>query len=600
MEWDDLKESIKNTDTADVNHLLKYARRLLKAGNGQKTGKRVAVLGTCSIQYFAQILRCLLLRDGFETVFYEGDYDGIRMDVLDDTSPMYAFRPEIVVLLPDYRDIKNFPPLFSSPEEISGYITDCFSEISSVWEHIHKNLPEAQVITANYVVPVERALGNLEANYGFSRRSVLQELNLKMGKEHPGYVAIVDLEYQAALRGKLNWFDEPGYMLNKTPFALTETGRVAELFAKVIGAYWGKARKCLVLDLDNTLWGGVVSEEGPLGIKVGSDDTVGEAYLAFQKYLKALNERGVILAVCSKNDLETAQEPFTMNPHMVLKLENFASFHANWEDKAENIRQIAGEINIGLDSIVFFDDNPAEQEIVRMSLPEVLIISVPEEPAEYARALELSNAFCWASLTEEDLARAGTYGADSKRRELQQISGNYNDYLTHLEMRGKVEKISGHSLPRFSQLINKSNQFNLRTVRYTEAEIEALNRQPDVEMLAAILADKFSNYGIVSCVILKKMGKECFIDTWVMSCRVLKRGLEYMVFQKIYETAVGWGCECIKGEYIPTKKNGMVQNLLADLGFARTETDGNGCEKYVYLAQTIPELNYYIAEEEKI
>lgn len=600
MEMDGLRELIKNTDITDVNHLITYARRLSKAAVGQETGKRVAVLGTCNIQYFTQVLKCILFRDGFEVLLYEGDYDGVKMDALDDKSLMYAFEPEIIVLLPDYRDVKDLPPLFSSIEEVSEYISLCFGGISSVWEHIHKNLPCAQIITANYVIPIERSLGSLEANYGFSRQTVLQELNLKLSREHPGYVFIVDLEYQAALRGKLGWFDEAGYMLHKAPFALAQTGRVAELFSKVIGAYWGKVRKCLVLDLDNTLWGGVVSEEGPMGIKADPNDAVGEAYLSFQKYVKSLNERGVILAVCSKNDMETAKEPFIHNSNMILKMENFASFHANWQDKAENIRQIAEEINIGLDSIVFFDDNPAEQEIVRMQIPEVLVLDVPEEPAEYVRALELSNAFCWTSLTKEDLSRAETYGADFERQKLQKVSDNYEEYLIRLEMKGRVEKVPDHSLLRFSQLINKSNQFNLRTVRYTEAEIDALNRRPDVVLLEAVLADKFSSYGIVSCVILKREQKECFIDTWVMSCRVLKRGLEYMVFQKIYETAVDWGCKFIRAEYIPTEKNGMVRNLLPDLGFSKTNTEGNNCEGYIYQIQNIPVLNFYIEEDEKL
>lgn len=597
MELDKLRESIKNVNIADVNSLLKFARRLSHTAD-QGTEKRIAVLGTCNIKYFTQVLRCLLFKDGIDTVFYEGDYDGIKMDVLDDTSDLYAFDPEIVVLLPDYRDVKDFPALFSTLETVSEYISAHYEEVQNIWRHIHEKLFNAQIVTANYVVPIERSLGNLEVNYSFSRQIVLQELNLKMSREHPVYVTLIDLEYQAALTGKLRWFDESGYMLNKTPFALAETGRVAELFAKVIEAYWGKVKKCLVVDLDNTLWGGIVSEEGAFGVKVDPNDAVGEAYLSFQKYLKSLNERGIILAVCSKNDMEIAREPFIKNSNMILRLENFASFYANWQDKAENVRQIAKEINIGLDSIVFFDDNPAEQEIIKMQLPEVFVVNVPREPAEYVRALELSNAFVWTTLTKEDLERAETYEANARREELQQTVNSYEDYLIQLGMKGKAGKPTENELLRFSQLINKSNQFNLRTMRYTEAEISAFSKQEDVALLSATLADKFSNYGIVSCVILRRTGLECFIDTWVMSCRVLKRGLEYMVFQKIYDTAVAWGCKLIIGEYIPTAKNNMVHDLLPDIGFSKMTVDAYGCEKYSYQIQNVPKLKYYIMEEE--
>lgn len=598
MELDELKISIKNTDVTDVNRLLKFARRLphvVSKGNE----KRIAVLGTCNIQYIARILRCLLFKDGMETVIYEGEYDGIKMDVLDYTSKFYEFKPEIVVLFPDYRDVKDFPALFSTSETISEYILANFKEVQNIWSHIHEKLPNAQIVSANYVIPIERSLGNLEINYRFSRQLILQELNLMMSKEHPDYVTLIDLEYQASLTGKLKWFDESGYMLNKSPFTLVETGRVAELFVKVIEAFWGRIRKCLVVDLDNTLWGGIVSEEGSLGVNVDPNDPVGEAYLSFQRYLKFLNERGIILAVCSKNDIEIAKEPFIINENMILRLKDFASFYANWQDKAENVRKIAKEINIGLESIVFFDDNPAEQEIIRMQLPEVLVINVPKEPAEYVRALELSNAFVWTALTREDLNRAETYEANVRRRELQETTNSYEDYLIQLGMKGKVCRPTDHEILRFAQLVNKSNQFNLRTVRYTEADISAFSKQEDIALLEAMLTDKFSDYGIVSCVILKRMEQECFIDTWVMSCRVLKRGLEYMVFQKIYETAVDWGCTSITGEYIPTVKNGMVHSLLPDIGFNKTAVEKDGREKYSYQTKDIPELNYYILEEKR-
>jgi FkbH-like protein len=350
--------------------------------------------------------------------------------------------------------------------------------------------------------------------------------------------------------------------------------RVCLEFIRLIAASAGRVYKSLVFDLDNTIWDGIVGDDGFDGINLDPNDAVGEAYRHFQKYLLELRKRGVILAVCSKNDEDTAKEPFLKNQDMILRLDDIACFTANWDDKATNIKRIASLLNIGTDSMVFADDNPAEREIVRRYLPEVLVIDLPEDPSYYARAVDESSAFSWVEVTGEDLERTGTYVKNAERQELMESFADYDEYLRALEMKGKTGEPDGMQMKRFAQLINKSNQFNLRTQRYSEEELESMKKDSDVRLIYAALSDKFSDYGIISCVILKKKGDRCFIDTWLMSCRVLKRGVEYLVFDAVYETAKEWGCGRIVGEYLPTKKNGMVKDFYPGLGIER-KSDGS-------------------------
>jgi FkbH-like protein len=390
----------------------------------------------------------------------------------------------------------------------------------------------------------------------------------------------------AAAVGKDNWFDDSAYMLYKTGFALQYAGIVGEMFSRQIAVLQGKVKKCLVLDLDNTLWGGVVGDDGYNGIQLDPNNATGESFRAFQKYVRDLKSRGVILAVCSKNDYETAKEALIKNEYMILKYDDFASFVANWNDKASNLKSISAELNIGTVSLVFFDDNPAEREIIRKYLPEVEVIEVPQNPADYVKALEQSSAFEWLQITKEDLKRNNSYYNNKSRQELLSLNHDYNEYLKALDMHALVCEPETHDMERFTQLINKSNQFNLRTIRYTEGELTNMRLDKQYKLLVIKLSDKFEKYGIISCIILKKEGSDLFIDSWVMSCRVLKRGAEYLAFKNIIKAAEELGCNKIIGEYIPTKKNRIVKELYRDLGFECLESivrrKEEGAELYIY------------------
>jgi len=580
-----------------ASELIKKARKYEKEAKlnpPSQTTIRIAVLGSFSIQYYVKTLRYNLHQCGIEADFYEGEYNGITMDVFDDESNFYKFCPNVVVVLPYYADVKTFPTLFDSDEVISEKVKSQLEYYHKVWDKIHEKL-SCHILQSNIVIPNERQLGNLEDKYSFSRRRFLKKINEGLFNTAKEYVTILDLESLADGVGKNNWFDKPSYYLTKTGFRLDYLPEVIDLSTSLILALSGKTKKCLVLDLDNTLWGGVVGDEGWEGIQIDPNNAVGEAYRAFQSYILLLKERGVILAVCSKNDEAIAKEPFEKNDNMILKLSDIACFVANWEDKAGNIRRIAAELNIGTDSLVFFDDNPAEREIVRTYLPEVEVIETPTDPAEYVTALDEAFPFEWLQITKEDVSRSSSYTENKKREELLTSFVDYDEYLKALQMKGKVALLETNDVARFSQLINKSNQFNLRTQRYSEGEITEFMHDNNCRCLYAKLKDMFSEYGIISCVILRIKGNECFIDTWVMSCRVLKRGVEYLMFKRVLDIAKEVGCDCIKAEYLKTKKNAMVSKFYDELGFTLTSMNGNSSE-YI-LTELKYEKEIFITEE---
>lgn len=596
---EDLVKAIKSIPSEEYSGVIKYGKRAAKwAVQESFSDIKIAVLGSGSIQFLVLALRAMLLKYDIKADIYEGEYAGLNMDLLDETSPFYQFNPKVVFLLPDYRDIQYFPELMADEKEVSDWSRSQVDIYVNYWTLIEKKLPDCHIFQSNFVLPVERELGNLEENLIFSRQTCYKMLNLELLRHRKKNVTIMDMEYVASYIGKKNWFDQTAWMLHKASFAMEYVGIVGELLAKQTAVFLGKTRKCLVLDLDNTLWGGVVGDDGCDGINLNPNDAVGEAYLTFQKYVLRLRNRGVILAVCSKNEMEIAKEPFLKNPNMLIQLSDIAVFVANWEDKAGNLKRIAEELNIGLDSMVFFDDNPAEREIVKMYAPEVWVVDVPEDPADYVRALNEESPFEWMQLTKEDRKRADTYEQNKKRKEMLNDFKDYDEYLKALCMKGNAGALEEKDSERFTQLINKSNQFNLRTKRYSEGQITEVINNPDAVCLKVELEDKFSNYGLISCIILKKEDETCFIDTWVMSCRVLKRGVEELAFKQILKTAREWGCKVIIGEYIPTKKNKMVETLYQQFGF-EARKDLSSEEQAVYQYDVSKEYNKDIYIEVK-
>lgn len=581
MTYEEYKEQIQNIELSDYSGLLNIGRQWKKIDTKNQFDTSIGVIGSASLQLTVSVLRVLLCKYGIYANIYEGEYNGIAMDVFDDNSSLYKFNPSYVIIIPDYRDIYlQSPRVLADFSEVEETVRDVVEYYVKVCNKIHDKLPGCQILLSNFVEPIEDPLGNLEANYLFSQSQFYRLVNLELIKQRKTFMTIVDIEKLAACIGKNRWFDESAYFLSKSGFALENIGFFCDAFARQFEALMGRPRKCIVLDLDNTLWGGIVGDVGYDGIMIDPNDAEGEAYLHFQKYLLSLKNRGVILAICSKNDIENAKEPFEKNEKMVLKLADISSFIANWNDKASNIKVIAKELNIGLDSIVFFDDNPTERALVKEFVNEVKVIDVPNDPAYYARALDQSFCFEWNQITKEDISRIQSYSDNRARNELLAYCENYDEFLEKLEMQVIWERVSNVTLPRFSQLTNKSNQFNLRTCRYSEAEIEEMKDSDMYELYTVSLKDKFSDYGVIACVVLRFEGDSCLIENWVMSCRVLKKTVENYTAYKIIEVSQKRGSKIIKAEFIQSKKNGMVSDLYDQLGFECVATSENS-KKYV-------------------
>ncbi len=406
----------------------------------------------------------------------------------------------------------------------------------------------------------------------------------------------LDLEMVSGMMGREAFYDPRRYYWTKQPFSERGTVRLAEhLFAGVRALTTGP-KKVLVLDLDNTLWGGVVGETGPLGVALGESPD-GEAYRAFQKHAKALSRRGIVLAVASKNNEADGREPFEKNPEMVLGLDDIAAAEINWEPKGTTIRRIAEALNLGLDSFVFFDDNPAEREQVRQAIPEVAVADVPAEPAEYVRALEAGLWFETTSLTEADRARAEQYAVERKRRELQRSAGSMEDYLRSLKMQADVREIDEADLMRVVQLLGKTNQFNLTTRRHSREDVLRLLALPDAVGLTVRVADRFGDHGLIGVLIAAAADDDprtLRVDTWLMSCRVIGRTVEEFFVAELLSGAGRLGYRRILGEYIPTKKNALVADLYDRMGFRRVEAGPDGSVHYELAMDQAPQPVTYL------
>jgi FkbH-like protein len=402
-------------------------------------------------------------------------------------------------------------------------------------------------------------------------------INLELGLEAPSFVRICDVEFLTNRRGALNTMSDRAWFESKQPGSPELIVDMAREFADLVSGLRRAPKKVLVLDLDNTCWGGVIGDDGLEGIEIGDTSPRGEAFKAFQRYAKSLKDRGVLLAVCSKNDHDKAVEPFEKHPEMVLRMEDFSAFFANWDPKADNIRQMADDLNLGLDSFVFVDDNAAEVDIVRQFAPEVAAIHLGPDPAEFLAILQDARLFEPVSITADDLKRSQQYRVERERKKLLDSSVDMDAYLASLEMEGTISSFTTVNVPRLSQLINKSNQFNLTTRRRTEGEVTSLISDEGYESFSVRLSDRFGDHGLIAVAIgrIEESGGESKmeIDTWLMSCRVLKRQVEDEVLNEFARRALARGCSRLIGVYIPTKKNGMVKELLPRLGFSTsTET----------------------------
>lgn len=533
---------------------------------------RVAVLGSYTTSQLAALLPLAGLRAGADLEVYEAGYGQYRMEVLDPASGLHAFDPDVVVLAVHEGEVA-LPDLVDDPE---AAVEAELQRWTSLWEQLRSRF-DAHVVQHTFAVPAEQALGHLAASTPGSRYAMLHRLNARLGEAAGAGVSLVDCERLAGDVGKRTWFDARYYHLAKQAVGLSCVPLLVRHTAAVIAAHLGLARKCLVLDLDGTLWGGVLGEVGPHGIAVGAGPT-GEAFTAFQRYVRQLQAKGVVLAVCSKNNPEDVREAFEQNPDMVLRLEDLAVVEAGWDDKPTVLRRIAASLGLGLDSLVFVDDNPAEREAVRQLTPEVDVVALPREPAGYVRALASYPWFETAALTAEDAARTEQYRARAQASAGQAEAASIEEFLANLDMRAEFGVLDAANTPRVAQLIGKTNQFNVTTRRRSEAEVAALRDDPRWTTQVVRLRDRYADHGIVGVLLAQETEGRLDVDTWLLSCRVIGRTLEQEMLRALVERAEARGCRAVRGTYVPSAKNAQVADLFPRLGFAPAPTPPGAAE----------------------
>lgn len=528
---------------------------------------RIALLADAATQQLAPLVRILLHDAGISSEVYEGHFDGIELEVADPNSALYAFRPDLVIVLSTVQSLRL--RYYRRPGTAAELLEDCRRSFEGVYDRLAGRLG-CTVIQTNVALPYERQFGSLDAAVPDSFLAFAAGLNqaLLEFSQRRSDVVLCDVASLAAYVGHRHWYDERLWTLAKTPCALDHLPALASALADVIAALRGRAVKCLVLDLDNTVWGGIIGDDGLEGIQIGSHGQ-GETFQRFQHYLLELKRRGIILTVCSKNNPETARKPFQEHPEMVLREGDITVFMANWEHKPDNIAIIRETLNIGYDAMVFLDDNPYERNLVRDRLPSLIVPELPEDPSEYIQALTHLNLFETTAFTAEDTQRAELYRQEAQRKEYETQFSNIGDYLTSMEMRLTIARFDKFHLPRIVQLMQRSNQFNVTTRRRTQAECERLMEDPAAIPLFLNLADRFGDHGLISVAILELGEDELRITDLLMSCRVLSRGVEQQLMNQVVDLAREHGLPTVTGEYIPTPKNGMVSQLFEQFGFTR-------------------------------
>ncbi|CAN5316521.1 HAD-IIIC family phosphatase [soil metagenome] len=535
---------------------------------------RLAVLAGSTVDHLMEVLRFWLAVSGVEAEVYVAPYDTVEQTLLDTASPLYAFKPQLVWLFSTQRDVELRIEAGATIAEVQAKVEQEIARRARLWQIIESRLA-CPVLQNNADIPADDPFGHMAGAMIWGRRSALRLYNALLSAAVPPGVILFDLDHVAAMWGRARWVDPRHWFHSKHAFCLDASGQVASQAARVIGALLGQSKKCLVLDLDNTLWGGVIGDDGMGGIVLGNGNGAdGEAFVAFQHYVKALQQRGIVLAVCSKNEMDTAREPFQSHPDMVLKLDDIAVFRANWNDKAGNIRAIAETLSLGLDAMVFVDDNPVERDLVHQHLPMVEVIEMPDDPAFYVEALARAGCFEATAFSDEDRQRASVYQSNAQREQAREEFVDMASYLKSLEMKAQIVDADELTLPRFAQLINKSNQFHLTGCRMFEPELLALQQREDHRVLGFRLVDRFGDNGLISAVVLRRETSALHIDTWVMSCRVLGRTMEEFVANEILRVAREWKCNAIIGRYVASAKNALVAGLYERLGFVQ-DVDGS-------------------------
>ena len=555
---------------------------------------RLALLSSSTTELSAPLLRLLCFRDGMDAEMYVGPFDGYRQDILDPGSKLFAFSPDVVVIATHWRDA-HLPAYSDDPDAQVERVTE---ELGRLWRTLLSRLP-CRIIQHGFDLPASDPYGHLASASPGGAIRLLRRINDRLLDSAPPSVTVLDAERISGTYGIGEWNDARYWHSMKQHPAAEALPELAGHQVALIRAALGLSKKVLALDLDNTLWGGIIGEDGLGGIALGPPSARGEAFQAFQRHVLALKDRGILLAVCSKNNPDDARLPFLRHDGSVLHLDDFAVFRANWLDKATNLRDIAQALNLGLDSFVFIDDNPVERSLVKKELPEVTVPDLGDDPSDLVAVLERGRYFEALSLSQEDRVRSVSYKENALREDLRLASPSLDAFLAGLGMEAASGPFDEVVLPRVVQLIGKTNQFNLTSRRHSEERLRRMMGSEEYWTRYFRLRDRFGDHGLIGVMIARGLQENpgtWEIDTWLMSCRVIGRGMERFMMRTLREAALDRGIRSVRGVFVPSAKNALVADLFPEMGFCRTDLPGPEIVFLRDLGVDLPEPACFITE----
>lgn len=575
----ELLENLKDLKFNNISEYLSISKKLAdelnKSNFDFKYEVKIALLNSSTSNGFKEVLEVMCLQEEINPSIFVSEYNQFSQDILDKSSALYNEEPEIVFLNIDTRTLAGdffFNPYGSGIENLKSWAEETETLLINLINNLLSRC-NAKIIISNLEVPTYSPLGLVETKEEDSFVRLIKKINEKIEefclKEDRAF--LFDLDALLSRIGKKNIFDEKLYYLGDIKIKTKYVPEICAEYFRFVKALKIPQKKCLVLDLDNTLWGGIIGEDGINGIRLGPD-SIGKSFLEFQKYILALHKRGVILAINSRNNLEDVLDVFRNHPHMILKEKNFAAMRINWRDKSENLKELAEEINIGLDSMVFFDDDKFNRELVKKTLPMVEVEELPKDFSLYSSSIINSNYFDTLSLTYEDINKGKMYADENQRKNLKISFDNVNDYLKDLNMEIVFDEDNINDIERISQLTHKTNQFNMTTIRYSEEEISNLIENPNYYILTIRLSDKFGDYGLTGVCIIK-LEKIWLIETFLMSCRILGRKVEQAIISYIHDKAISSGSNGLAGKFEKTDRNSPAEEVYKNLGFNLDKQD---------------------------
>jgi FkbH-like protein len=599
----ELQKILQAVDERSTVAAYKQAAREVRSHGEQLRPVRLSLLSSFTINSLVPYLEVEATRKGFAADVYVGPFNSVTQELINPAGGCLAHKPDLVFVAQQLNEIcpalvEDYLALDSA--QVERCVQVVVADIMGALREFRK-LSQAAVVVHNFALPAYPLLGVYEAMSEGSQTDTIRQLNARLveaAQEVPG-IYVLDYDRLCAGAGYRNWHDGKMWHLGRAPLSAQALPVLARAQATFVQAIAGKPRKCLVLDLDNTLWGGVAGEDGVAGIKLGHTYP-GSAFRDFQQAVLGLYRQGVILAINSKNNQADSDEVFRSHPDMVLKLEHFASTRINWQHKPENMRQIAEDLNISVDSLVFFDDNPAERALMRQAMPQVLTLEVPGDPLKYAQVLLESGAFDKLSLTEEDRRRGEMYREQVERHRLESSTTSMEEFYNDLQMVVSIRPVDDYAFPRVVDLIHKTNQFNLTTRRHSAAQLSEMVSDSSYGIFSLQVTDRFGDNGIVGVAIVQIEGTTARIDTLLLSCRVIGRTVETAFLRFLVDWAKVRGANEMLGEFLPTAKNAPAADFFAKHGFTKTTGNEMGSKWQLDLSEILFRWPEYIRDTNEV